>query len=278
MSTTHTLLTSISLALVVGLASGCGDDKGDDTGSNMTDDSGSSGPGATGQNPTTTADSGDQTTTSGSTISMDTGPVCLMEGANGDSCTDMCGCASGKCFVVDALGGVCSDCEGDEDCADMGGFGCNFGNPLTGVPAVCSQTGELGEGCESGDACAAGLFCTTLIEVPGVISAATCSECEMDSDCMGGQVCAPTYDIESIAGHYRCIDPGTAPDLEGCTENSHCESDNCAPAGIMGIPVLEVCSECNEDTDCSGMSTCQLPELVLDDTMTMLSLSPGQCV
>ena len=266
--------TSLSLTLAAGLLWGCPSDDGGDTGSTpSTGDSGSTGPGATGQDPTAGSSS------SGGESS--TGPVCENAGANGNACSDACDCMSNECFTVGALGGVCSDCDSDEDCTDVG-FGCNFGNPLSMTPAVCSETGDLGEGCETSDACAEGLSCTTLIDVPGVITAMTCSECASDDDC-AGQLCAPTYDIETIAGHFQCVDMGAVPNDEGCdfmsdTGNDQCMSGNCAPAAVMGIPVVGVCSPCNEDQDCidMGMMTCVLPELAIEGTS--LSLVPGQCM
>ncbi|MCA9705588.1 MAG: hypothetical protein KDK70_07065 [Myxococcales bacterium] len=278
------LLTSITVALALGLASGCkngGEDDG--TGDGTTNaESESTGPGMTSMVTESAEGDSSSGTTTASTIGTTTGPVCENADPNGTNCSDGCDCMSNECFVVGALGGVCSDCDADGDCADTTGFGCNFGNPLTMVPAVCSETGALGEGCETSDACAADLQCTTLIDVTGVISAATCSECETDADCSGGQLCAPTYDIENIAGHYRCVDPGSVPDDEGCdlsgggSGNEQCDSGNCAPAAIEGVVVLGVCSPCNTNDDCPGMGTCELPALMLDGTM--LVLQPGQCV
>lgn len=266
-------LTSIPLALAMGLALGCPSGGGDDptSGASTGNDSGSSGPGGTGQNPTGDGSGGS------------TGPVCENAGENGIACSDPCDCMTNECFSVGALGGVCSNCDSDEDCADTG-FGCNFGNPLTLTPAICSRTGDLGEGCETSDACADDLLCAPLIDVPGVLTAQTCSECVTDEDCMG-QLCAPTYDIENIAGHYLCVDMGTVPDNEGCnfmsdSGNDQCMSGNCSPAAVMGIPVVGVCSPCNEDQDCIDadpeLPVCQFPELAIDGTM--LSLVPGACV
>lgn len=283
------LLTGFSLVLALGFAPGCKgseEEDGSGEGSTTSGESGSSGPGMT-STPmtTTTADSGDSgpgTTTTATTITTtteDTGPVCEMAEL-GAACADPeCDCASGNCFVVGPLGGVCSECDEDADCAATTGFGCNFGNPLTMTPAVCSMTGEIGESCSSADVCAAGLFCPTLIEVPGILSASTCSECEGDMGCMGAQICAPTYDIANIGGFYQCVDPGSIPNDEGCNltgDGSECMSGECAPASLMGIPVVAVCSECNEDADCMGGGTCQLPEVGLAGNS--LELIPGMCV
>lgn len=284
------LLTGAMLTMALGLTTGCpGDDSASDDSTSSTTNataSGSSGPGMTSVATTEVSDSGDTgpvTATTATTVDPTTGSPCPNDGALGDACSDACGCMSEACFVVGPLGGVCSECEGDADCADTTGFGCNFGNPLAGQPAVCSPDGTLGEGCETADACATDLFCPTLIEVPGILGAATCSECETDADCMGpmsgGPLCVPTYDIEAIGGFYQCVSPNSIPDDEGCNllgDGSECMSGQCAPASIMMIPVLGVCSPCNEDSDCMGTETCVLPEIAIEGTS--LALVPGQCM
>lgn len=284
------LLTGASLVLALGFTTACGDDSSsnDDTTGGATDaaTSDSSGPGATTMPATTDADSGatdaattDAATTDAATTDPATTAECTMEGELGAACADAeCDCMSGNCFVVGPLGGVCSECDEDADCAETTGFGCNFGNPLTGVPAVCSMTGEIGESCESTDACAKGLECGTLISVPGILEASTCGECTDDSAC-DGQECAPTYDITNIGGFFSCVDAMTVENDQGCDlmgMGEECVSQNCAPAAIMGIPVLGVCSPCNEDSDCAMGETCQLPEIGIDGTA--LALIPGACV
>jgi hypothetical protein len=294
MNTKLRLLTGISLLLAAGMASGCPGDDSMTTGSgseSTTAGDGSSGPGMTSQPMTTTmpmtSDEDSGTTTTGpstisATESSSTGPGdCLMEGALGDACVDpMCDCASGNCFVVGPLGGVCSECDESADCKPDPGFGCNFGNPLTGTPAVCSIDGGIGESCEAVEDCAVGLFCPVLIEVPGILSAATCSECDPEmGGCMGMDVCTPTYDIANIGGNYFCAPPGSVPDDSGCNltgDGTECMSGQCAPASLMGIPVVAVCSPCNEDGDCGGGETCMLPEVVIEGNS--LALVPGMCV
>lgn len=292
MNTKLRLLTGLSLFLSLGMATGCpGDDsmaEGTASASGSTSD-GSTGPGMTSMPMTTepmtsddsTSSSGPSTISASSSSSSDDSS-CMMVGELGDACVDpMCDCASGNCFVVGPLGGVCSECDEDADCVDTTGFGCNFGNPLTGTPAVCSKDGGVGESCQTVDACADGLFCPTLIEVPGILSAATCSECEPETNngCMGAAICTPTYDIANIGGNYFCADPGSVPNDEGCNltgDGTECMSGNCAPAALMGIPVVAVCSPCNEDTDCGGGMTCQLPEVAIEGNS--LALVPGACV
>jgi hypothetical protein len=287
------LLTGISVFLALGVAPGCpGDDgtaEGSASGSSGAGDS-STGLGMT-STPTTTpvttdADSGSGTTSGPTTItatdgSSSDGSTC--ENAElGASCIDpVCDCASDNCFLVGPLGGVCSECDESADCAETTGFGCNFGNPLTGTPAVCSKTGDVGESCETAADCAKGLFCPTLIEVPGILTAATCSECEPETNdgCTGPDICTPTYDIANIGGNYYCAAPGSVPNDSGCNltgDGSECDSGQCAPAALMGIPVVAVCSPCNENSDCGGGMTCELPEVAIEGNS--LALVPGMCV
>lgn len=183
-------------------------------------------------------------------------------------------CASGECYVVGPLGGVCSECDSDADCA----FGCSPGNPLSGACATCCD-GSLGCGCESGAACLPGLSCNQLIDVPGIIDVSTCSECQTDGDCPGGELCSPDYDLNMLRGQYTCVPPGTKANEEGCdlvgSGDQQCISGNCAPLTLMGIPVAAVCSECNVDADCPA-GTCMLPELAI--VGTMLQVVPGACI
>lgn len=287
------LLTGFSLVLALGVVPACPGDDGtaEGTASDSTSTSAgeeSTGPGMTSMPMTTamTMDGDSSTSSSGPTtitvtegMTDDAPPVCE-DAALGAACADpVCDCESDNCFVVGPLGGVCSECDESADCEATTGFGCNFGNPLTGTPAVCSKTGDVGESCEEMGDCAKGLFCPTLIEVPGILTAATCSECEGDMGCMGAQICTPSYDIANIGGNYFCAEPGSVPNDEGCNltgDGSECESGQCAPAGLMGIPVVAVCSPCNEDMDCGGGMTCQLPEVAIEGNS--LALVPGACV
>jgi hypothetical protein len=289
------LLTGISLFLSLGVATGCPGDDGmaEGTGTGSTSEAESStGLGMTSTplptTMTTDADSG--SSTSGGPITITVSDGSSSDGSTcedaelGASCLDpICDCASDNCFVVGPLGGVCSECDESADCEATTGFGCNFGNPLTMTPAVCSKTGGIGESCETADDCDPALapFCPTLIEVPGILSAATCSECEPETNdgCMGGDICTPLYDIANIGGNYFCAPVGSVPDNEGCNltgDGSECASGQCAPAALMGIPVVAVCSPCNEDTDCNAGETCELPAIEIAGKSLMLV--PGMCV
>ena len=102
---------------------------------------------------------------------------------------------------------------------------------------------------------------------------------EGDIGCMAGELCVPTVDIANGGGYYSCADPGTVPNDSGCNltgDGTECESGQCAPAALMGIPVVAVCSPCNEDGDCGGGMTCQLPEVAIEGNS--LALVPGTCV
>lgn len=269
-----------SLVLALGVLPACQKGEGGET-SASTGSTGSTGTPTTGGSGTTTtggANSSDPGM-SPTTASESSGePACLMGGL-GEACVDpACDCASGNCFVVGPLGGVCSECVESADCKPAPGFGCNFGNPLTGTPAVCSQSGDAGESCEVANDCADGLSCPTLIEVPGILVVSTCSVCGVDADCTGLDLCAPTYDLANFGGQFSCHAPGSVPNDAGCNltgDGSECTSGQCAPAALMGIPVVGVCSACNEDTDCGGGQVCTLPEVVIAGDS--LELVPGSC-
>lgn len=233
-----------------------------------------------GEGADTTAGAGADTGPGTEGTSEDTGPVC----ANlplGSPCSDpACDCESDQCFVLEPLPGVCSECDEDADCEP--GF-CDFGNPLTMTPAVCTtgappcKTDDCP--CETADDCPMGEYCPGIIEVPGILSTSFCSECDGDLGCVGDELCVPTYDIANISGYYYCTVPGSVPDEQGCNvdgDGTECASGQCAPAALMGIPVMGLCSPCNDDADCGGGMTCQLPELQL--VGDGLALAPGMCV
>lgn len=273
---------ALILALALALVPACkGDDTGSDTATTGPATGGSSGATetSTSAGTATTSTSTTATTTTATTNESTSGALCE-NAALGALCVDpMCDCASDTCYVVGPLGGVCSECDEDADCAATTGFGCNAGNPLDGTPAVCSKTGALGQGCETAGACADGLTCPTVFDIPGVLSASACSECSTDGDCQPGKECAPLYDIANFGGYYHCVDPGSVNDNDGCDitgDGAECVSGHCAPAQIMGIPVLAVCSPCAADAECMPGMTCQLPEVVIDGDS--FSLIPGACI
>lgn len=264
--------------MVVGTVLGCGPLASDDTGapgestgveSSADGPSSTTGPGSPmdGSSTGTTASADD--TTSGASTSD--GGACIPSPLGAD-CDDPCQCESQECFVYPGLGGVCSECDEAADC----GEGCVcVGSP--GGPASCSCEGSTLE-CVSDAGCPRGSWCTTVIEVSGVVTVTACSECRLDEHCAEGQLCAPVYDLPQASGVWSCVDPGSVPNLGGCdvdgSGDEQCASGSCASASVAGVPVLGICSECDEDEDCPG-GTCVLPELAPEGES--LVLMPGMC-
>jgi hypothetical protein len=184
--------------------------------------------------------------------SADDAPTCPQEPQEaGGSCTDNCECISEKCFSVPLIGGSCGECVSDADCPDGG---CSIPNPLAMPPqgSVCNM-GEAGGGCETDDVCQEGLFCGTLLDVPGVLTLSTCGVCLVDADC-GEQLCSPTIDVANFTGQKLCVDAGSVPNGQACdlmgTGNDACMSGLCATVDIMGIAQVGVCGDCSVDADC----------------------------
>ncbi|MCY1006365.1 hypothetical protein OV079_12490 [Nannocystis pusilla] len=212
------------------------------------------GGGTTGEPTTGTSDS----EPSGGPMTTDVGPCNDTPNQPQDAaCTDSsgCGCSSGKCFIVPALGGFCGECLADADCD---GGGCTPANLFTGGGSVCNEGGP-GDGCQSDAVCSdpSNDVCGTLFEVPGIITVSTCGECETNADC-GGQtpVCAPTYDLANLSGRFDCVAPGSVANGGGCESDAACTSGHCGEASIMGLLKLGVCGECVADGDCSPGEQC----------------------
>lgn len=194
---------------------------------------------------------------------------------NGAMCNDSSECMSGHCFVVGILGGLCGECETDDDCP---GGGCSLPNPLANPPygSVCND-GGYGSGCMGDDVCADGLVCATVIDVPGVLTASTCGECTSDAECDAGFVCAPDIAVASLTGVYRCVAQGSLANGQSCefagSGDASCVSGHCAIADVMGLLQIGVCSECEIDAQCGPMQTCEAPQVDL-----MSGLIAGTCV
>jgi hypothetical protein len=191
------------------------------------------------------------------------------------TCTDPsgCGCASGRCFLVPILGGWCGECLVDEDCP---GGGCTVPNPIASVGAVCNM-GEAGAGCMSADACTDAAFpaCATVLDIPGIITVSTCSQCDANADCPpDAPNCTPVYDIGDFSGVKECRPDNSVPNDEGCslTEdpmgqpegNAACQSGFCGEADIMGLLKMGICGECNVDSDCPQGQSCTAPQVDLN--------------
>ena len=191
---------------------------------------------------------------------------------NGAQCVEDAECASGECYEAGVLGGICGECDSDDDCI-FGG--CSPPNPIEMLPSVCNG-GAPGDGCETDEACEGDFVCAEILDIPGIISASTCSECETDEMCRG-EVCNPFIDPLDFTGVKICVPPGAVPFGEPCdfetTGDLACQSGRCAVADFMGILQLGVCSQCATDDDCFG-GTCLPPEIDLPGG----GIIPGVCV
>jgi hypothetical protein len=236
----------------------------------------------TNENPTTTTVSSttetEDTTTTTTATTATTAPACndMPEQPVNSTCSDPsgCGCDTGKCFVVPALGGFCGECLVDADCAPGG---CSVPNPIAGVGATCNEGGP-GEGCMSNDVCVDpdNGICGTLLSVPGIITVATCGQCSVNADCTEPTLpnCTPTYDVPNFKGKLDCVGDGTVENNFGCSleedggmpsGNKACKSGFCGEASVMGLLKLGVCGECNADSDCPMGQACTDPAVDLDN-------------
>ena len=190
-------------------------------------------------------------------------------------CTDAsgCGCASGRCFLVPILGGFCSECLVDADC---GAGGCTVPDVLNSVGAVCNM-GEEGAGCMSDDVCndPSASHCATIVEVPGIITVATCGECTTNADCPAQLPnCTPAYDIGHLTGVTFCAADGSVPNNSGCNleddgmgnpvGNKACQTGHCGDAVVMGLLHVGICGACNQNSDCMPNETCSDPVVDLE--------------
>lgn len=226
--------------------------------------------------PTTATTTTATATTDATTFGTDTegspppGPL-----PDGSQCTDDFECQSGQCYSLGPLGGVCGECTSDADC-DSGG--CSPPNPVANPPegSRCNA-GLLGAGCESSSACDSELVCADVLIIPGFIDIRSCSECEVDSDCPGAELCAPIYQIADLSGFKVCVSPGSLPLGAGCdfegSGDASCQSGHCAIADGMGLFELGVCSQCESEADCPGPQMCAPPQI---DFQTG-ALLPGGC-
>ena len=226
--------------------------------------------------PSTTDDM-TSTTTMTTTVTDTTSPTTGVDPLpNGEQCMSNEECESGMCFLAGILGGICGNCLTDDDCE----WGCGLPNPLSTPPmgAECTM-GGLGEGCMSDEACMDPEHqCALIIDVPGVLSASTCSECLTTADCDMGTVCNISVSIADISGQKTCVEPGSVPDGEFCDlegDGDEACMNFCGSADIMGLVQFGVCGPCNNETGegCMMDETCEPPMVDLDGTVV-----PSMCV
>jgi hypothetical protein len=268
---------SAAVAALFLTMTGCpGDDDGGASGSASADETGatSGDDGMTSAGPGGTDDAGGPTTTA--TTSATNGDETPVEPQpNGEECSTNAECESGMCFHVSILGGICGECLVDDDCPEGG---CSIPNPLSDPPqgATCNE-GEQGGGCMSDDVCVDELTCEVILDIPGIFTASTCSQCETDGDCDGEQLCSPAYDIPNLSGARVCVDPESVPNGEGCDHTGSgdeaCTSGFCHEYDVMGFLVLGVCGECKVDADCPEGQECHDPDVDLDT----LEVTPPVC-
>jgi hypothetical protein len=232
--------------------------------------------GMTASTSASTTDSTTSTTEPSTSVTDTTMTTGTEPQPNGSMCMSNEECESEMCFLAGILGGLCSACLTDADCE----WGCGLPNPLVTPPlgAECTM-GGLGEGCDTAEACMnTEHFCALIIDVPGIISASTCSECDTTDDCTGDLVCNVSVSIETISGQKTCVEVGSVADGEFCDlagdGDMACENF-CAEADIMGLAQFGVCGACDNISGdgCEAGQTCEAPTVDLDGTVV-----PSMCV
>lgn len=268
------------LALVGLLGSACGGDDGGPSGADTTEGESTSAGTTTAASNTMSAsgmaevgeslDSTGGGTTGGTTgigtsmsdggflDSATSGDPPPMPQPNGTPCQDAEGCESGFCYQIPMLGGVCSECLVDTDCAtgtcsiDPVGY------------AICTD-GSIGVMCSSDEGCMGELVCAEVVDTGGLFPLNFCSECNDSTPCPGDQICTPVYDIANVQGYLACVDPGTVPNGGGCPlegfmgNGDACQSGLCGVASAFGLIPIGVCGECLSDMDCMAMESCSAP-------------------
>ncbi len=232
--------------------------------------SGSSGAGSTESESTGTHPGGvPGTSTTGESASSESSTSATTESTGSDGqpngffyCFADEECASGHCFDLGLLNGICSECSADAHCAEREGFGCsppNIAAQPGPAPAVCND-GSLGAGCETSEACAQGLTCELILTVPLIYTFSNCSECAGHGDCLDSQLCSPTIEVTELSGYLSCVGPGSVEIGGTCDAagdgDQVCASGACAPATIDGLANIGLCSECDADADCPDGWTC----------------------
>ena len=189
---------------------------------------------------------------------------------DGSNCAENEQCQSGFCYLT-PLGGVCGECASDGDCNNGG---CNLPNPLV-RPAIAStcNTGTLGGGCQTNDVCSDGLSCVEIINVPGILTASTCSECASTDDCGDSEVCNLSLGLPNLTGEWTCVPRNSVEDGEFCDfpgDGDDACANFCAEASIKGVIIFGVCGECNLAgamvQGCEDGESCVEPEASIDGT------------
>ena len=271
---------SLLIAPALTLSLGACGAKSSTTGSGSGTDSGTMGSGGSaGQTSTSGGSTGGASagsSTGNSFLATDTGASTgpLPPQPNGAQCGSDAECESEKCFLIPMLGGVCSECLTDNDCASgtcsfdqtLGYAACSDG----GLGAMCSTPGEQG-------GCSDGLLCAELLDTMGFFPANYCSECIADTDCTNGQLCNPIYDTANGSGMFVCVDAGSVENDNGCdlggSGDMACMSGYCGAVDFMGFFQLGVCGACDPDTN----DGCMMGQTCTAGTADMSGLMGASC-
>jgi hypothetical protein len=148
------------------------------------------------------------------------------------ACASASDCAKGE----ECLGGVCSSCQSNIQCAGALGT-CD---PLTLECVGCTADAQCGTAtphCSSGGAC---LECTTDAHCPGgKCFRGWCGQCRLNSDCPSGQTCeggqcrTSCYsDAQCAAGAPLCVDGSCL----GCRHDADCAAGQGCYEGSCRTP------------------------------------------
>lgn len=189
---------------------------------------------------------------------------------NGSLCIGNNQCSSGRCFFAGGFGGVCGGCSNDSNCPSN--QVCDHPRLVEGhwTPSAC-VTPALGKACTS-QRCGIGKSCESIFYSPELYNVRTCSSCLKDNQCTGGKVCAPVLDIEGMTGYFGCITAQSRTLGEICKDQNECQAGLiCASAPLGALGSVGVCSECDEDGDCTS------PDACTEATASVLGFTGGVC-
>jgi hypothetical protein len=207
--------------------------------------------------PTGATDPGTTSTTGDPTTATCSDPI--LQAIDG-MCNDQsgCGCASGHCFIIPTVGGLCGQCLGDADCNSGG---CTLPSPSAMRGTRCNR-GEPGAGCETDAVCTdpQAPRCGELYGVPSLLTVRTCGACTSGADCFVDKpYCSPTYDFLNLGGQFVCVAEKSLAVDQPCSlvvENNvpvgdtTCTTGICSQASYQGLFLVGVCGTCKADTDC----------------------------
>jgi hypothetical protein len=203
-------------------------------------------------------------------------------GELGERCEEDSDCSDAFCHphpLLDSGFGLCSSCENDAQCRDLGlGRNCvarwefmeragAASRNAAKVSFACSQ-GELGEACEGMQSCRAPLVCADL-GVLNLFGGGVCSPCAGDIDCSMGEVCSVRRDRpaadETPIDRLTCVNVGEAAHSTWCTPKADPSQDACLGSCTALAHVkdgkLGLCGECQPGSTlgCSAGKSCVAP-------------------